>query len=1216
MGVPAAIRGIGLLLLVPHILYTADALQTALVNGARTSDPGVPECGADLRCDFAKTRHICADVFSTRDKRRTGMHRSFFEATGQTRLARVWLSRNRRRGHKGGMWCVSLQEAYRYACQGNVTTRPCDCKFFECQATDACDFTAYNMKNEVAPYSNPYVQDCFKSCCAETLRSRCGLSTTSVAKKTKKTANPTPRPTTDPTGVPTRKPTKIPTPAPGPATCRCVDERRVSCTDGRSASCTDGQVCSDSAKFPAKELGKRGCRARQVWCECEAPGDGQNNKVLCGNTTRWCAAGQECFSVAPFPYGQWSRGCRPRTSSTTTVSSREEADERPRTGSSVGGGVTCSCMAPGEGKSKNGIRCSNNVFRSCRADEECYTENKIPWGNWGRMCRKVVTPKPTPVPTSAPTEGASIQLSAESMFTGMVNVASRKNGGQPFASGSLKGYCSSYEAGLIFVDEVYCQYPKGPHCYSNINDGKLGNNYSWVPGPYSFNHKHWVGVKFRRAQVLSGIRVSRGGRNRTDRIGGTYSVEVSTSLDAPFQTNEWTTLGVFRRSHGGFHWLRFSNPVEALAVRIVVSDKTAAIDELEAYSHWNDMKNIAAVGEGGLTFASGSARCSSAKPGILIPHPAENAWPEPGQVARLSGAGCYGNVNDGEFGASHAWSPGPNKVRGEQFVGVRFKELSFLHGVSVTLGAFSGARSGIGGTYKVYTSVNRKASHATEDWTLQGEFVRSSPAEHTFKFPAPVEAFAVKIVVSDRAAAIAELAAFTKVRFPVVKDLVDRNRPLATTPVGVAALYAGHSATTSKLVYPSPPRAGLVVTTHRAFASMSNVASQRRGALPFASGALRGGCNNTGPGYGGLGKFRVNGTNCFYHINDGQVAEPKRAWVAGGGFHNSEQFVGIDFVTGHHIAGVRISFAGEPLAAPRSHGERDDRQPYTLQVTSSPRPTHNTPASKWTTIGTFRRQPGRDVYLTFGSLPHVRATGIRLVLRDSKDPLTAASRPVRFRPLTRRASGIVELEAYSAWPGLEDLAAKSDAIVGSPRAFASGSREGACTYTLPGMGGAGHAGPHCYSNLIDGNFGHAYAWAPSRKDYNGKHFAGVIFASEEPATSPADPAEVHGLSVTLLRADAVHGDIAPPKEAIAVFTTDDPLASFSSTKWTKRGTIQPAKSNARGPLHADIRFREPVTGVRAVKLVLADHKVAVEEFQVFGKRPELYDEEDEDEDEE
>ena len=49
MGVPAAIRGIGLLLLVPHILYTANALQTALVNGARTSDPGVPECGADLR---------------------------------------------------------------------------------------------------------------------------------------------------------------------------------------------------------------------------------------------------------------------------------------------------------------------------------------------------------------------------------------------------------------------------------------------------------------------------------------------------------------------------------------------------------------------------------------------------------------------------------------------------------------------------------------------------------------------------------------------------------------------------------------------------------------------------------------------------------------------------------------------------------------------------------------------------------------------------------------------------------------------------------------------------------------------------------------------------------------------------------------------------------------------------------------------------------------
>eukprot|EP00419_Tripos_fusus_P067603 CAMPEP_0172932512 /NCGR_PEP_ID=MMETSP1075-20121228/220035_1 /TAXON_ID=2916 /ORGANISM="Ceratium fusus, Strain PA161109" /LENGTH=599 /DNA_ID=CAMNT_0013793839 /DNA_START=43 /DNA_END=1839 /DNA_ORIENTATION=- len=126
------------------------------------------------------------------------------------------------------------------------------------------------------------------------------------------------------------------------------------------------------------------------------------------------------------------------------------------------------------------------------------------------------------------------------------NVAVASEGGVPFGSGSLAGYCSTTAAG-----EGKDFVANGIHCWKNINDGKLGNSYSWIPG----HSGAFVGVRFAKRELIEGLRISRKGTGSccNDRISGSYEVQYTTVENANHLTAAalWVSLGTFSRQGFG-----------------------------------------------------------------------------------------------------------------------------------------------------------------------------------------------------------------------------------------------------------------------------------------------------------------------------------------------------------------------------------------------------------------------------------------------------------------------------------------------------------------------------------------------------------------------------------------------------------------------------------------------------------------------------------------
>merc|ERR1712125_104016 len=144
------------------------------------------------------------------------------------------------------------------------------------------------------------------------------------------------------------------------------------------------------------------------------------------------------------------------------------------------------------------------------------------------------------------------------------NVASQSAGAIPFGSSSLPGYCSATAGGQGLSPN------SGIHCWQNINDGKLGNSHSWIPGTANA----FAGVTFAKSVEIKGLRVSRKGEGSccNDRISGTYTVEFTNEVDGGLTTSAWLQAGSFTRTEFGFLFFKFSTTIKATALRIRVSD--------------------------------------------------------------------------------------------------------------------------------------------------------------------------------------------------------------------------------------------------------------------------------------------------------------------------------------------------------------------------------------------------------------------------------------------------------------------------------------------------------------------------------------------------------------------------------------------------------------------------------------------------------------------
>ena len=179
------------------------------------------------------------------------------------------------------------------------------------------------------------------------------------------------------------------------------------------------------------------------------------------------------------------------------------------------------------------------------------------------------------------------------------NIASQSNGGIPFGSGSLPRYCINSSYGIQKKgQENPGSYERRAgkqvnHCYNTINDGIVGDERSWIPGP-PYNGKHFVGIVFKKSYPLTGFRVSRDVTGvYKDRWHGVYRVFISTDKIPISKKSSWKNvtqakwvyIGKFTRRSEGIEFFSFKPPILASAIKIEVSDSNSCIDELEVYSN-------------------------------------------------------------------------------------------------------------------------------------------------------------------------------------------------------------------------------------------------------------------------------------------------------------------------------------------------------------------------------------------------------------------------------------------------------------------------------------------------------------------------------------------------------------------------------------------------------------------------------------------------------
>mmetsp|Transcript_13529 Transcript_13529/g.20309 ORF Transcript_13529/g.20309 Transcript_13529/m.20309 type:complete len:1189 (-) Transcript_13529:14-3580(-) len=161
-----------------------------------------------------------------------------------------------------------------------------------------------------------------------------------------------------------------------------------------------------------------------------------------------------------------------------------------------------------------------------------------------------------------------------------INVAAHSYGSVAFASSSFPSLCSYSGPGVNQHGQI-----SGIHCYTNINDGKLDNSYSWIPDP-GLPGPHFVGIRFPSNMTIYGLRTSRG-EAYNDRFQDTFTVYVTADPLAGHVTpmSVYTHVVTFERTTNLLQYVQFPQPVTAHAIRIEQLNGNSCTDELQVYGH-------------------------------------------------------------------------------------------------------------------------------------------------------------------------------------------------------------------------------------------------------------------------------------------------------------------------------------------------------------------------------------------------------------------------------------------------------------------------------------------------------------------------------------------------------------------------------------------------------------------------------------------------------
>gem|GEM_PF-5057983 len=142
---------------------------------------------------------------------------------------------------------------------------------------------------------------------------------------------------------------------------------------------------------------------------------------------------------------------------------------------------------------------------------------------------------------------------------------------------------------IAFAKNLISGYPLR-HEISNLNDGKYGNDHSWI-GNESYD-PNYAGIKFSEEKIISEIAFGRDNSptNVSDRASGIYTFFYSKTAVQGFDplTADWKQIGSPINNANLLdrikrHLYSFSPISGVTAIKIATSDSLQCIDEIEVY---------------------------------------------------------------------------------------------------------------------------------------------------------------------------------------------------------------------------------------------------------------------------------------------------------------------------------------------------------------------------------------------------------------------------------------------------------------------------------------------------------------------------------------------------------------------------------------------------------------------------------------------------------
>ena len=567
----------------------------------------------------------------------------------------------------------------------------------------------------------------------------------------------------------------------------------------------------------------------------------------------------------------------------------------------------------------------------------------------------------------------------------------------------------------------------GVHFIGNINDGLYGNANSWIPDFTLPDPDPFIGLQLGGLTPITSIAWGRDNGNIvSDACGGTcidralgmYTVQFTTRTDADAATPEtgdaatgWQTLGTihYRREdpilftsylrHRFDVSLAGGGPVEAAAIRILVSDPNMAIDEIEINPN-QVIEQMLLVTEAapGFTIGWDGNEGQFFDPTIGAAPPDNRALASTGTIPFTSSDlgpilgipfHVAANLNDGLYGNGHSWISA-NGVGGttdpDPFAGLNFGGSVLItniawgrdNGDSASEPQFTDRASG---PFLLQYTLVPDPDASTPDtgepftgWANIGTVTYGNELppiflpylRHRFELSAagnPIEATGLRIKVPNGSTAIDEIEINTRVTPPPPV------LPIVVTPApGFDIRYDGNDGDFED------PSVGAGPPSNRALAS--------RGTQAFGSSELA-----------DFGHF-------IAEVNDGLYGNHS-SWISGPGLGTDPNpFIGLSF--GGSIPLTRIAWSrdnGDAVTDPCADGTCTDRSIdlYTLQFTQVPGPGAATPetgdpATGWITLGTvdiqgslpplFHSWVRHEFSLGTGGAPIV-ATGIRIKVANN-----------------------------------------------------------------------------------------------------------------------------------------------------------------------------------------------------------------------------------------